>query len=120
MTEIYDEAVLAVMAEAMADDDWMIIGEIVQVFLEETPGLVQQLRTSFDSADNEVLSRSAHTIKSSCANVGAMRLSEQCADIENSLRGGDIVPPEAILMAEATWTATEQALRSAVAAKVAA
>ena len=117
MTDIYDEAVLAAMAEAMADDEWMVIGEIVQVFLDETPGLVVQLRSSFDAGDTDTLCRAAHTIKSSCANVGAMRLSGQCAEIENALRAGDIVPPESVLMAEATWTATERALRSAVAEK---
>ncbi|MFT3822253.1 MAG: Hpt domain-containing protein [Rubrivivax sp.] len=51
------------------------------------------------AGDADRLSRSAHTLKSSSAAIGAMGFSQRCADLEHHLRGDRQLPPAAELQA---------------------
>ncbi len=44
--------------------------------------MVSKLRTAAIENDFEIVHNSAHSLKSSSANVGAMRLSEVCKELE--------------------------------------
>lgn len=48
-----------------------------------------------DAGDLERLVRVVHTLKSSSAAVGAMGLSQRCADIEQAVRSGKVMPDAA-------------------------
>jgi HPt (histidine-containing phosphotransfer) domain-containing protein len=49
------------------------------------------------AADLSVITRHAHTLKSSAANVGAMELSERARALEAAASGGDRTAVEALL-----------------------
>ncbi len=65
-----------------------LLERVAGVYLECTPPQVEQARASLRTGDVETLTRAIHTLKSSSANVGAMRLSRLCAEYEAHLRAG--------------------------------
>ena len=84
-----DQAVLKdlldVMGQALAD--------LVRVYLEDAPRLVAQLRAAAAAGDMEGMIAPAHSLKSSSANLGAVRLSEHARFIEHGARLRTLVPP---------------------------
>ena len=64
--------------------------ELIDVYLEDTPNRLAQMRQAFAGGDNETLCREAHTVKSSSANVGAMSLAALAREIEAAAQMGKV------------------------------
>lgn len=62
--------------------------ELVELFLEDAAGLVANLRSALQEGDIQTLERTAHTLKSSSANVGARHFAELCFEVERLGREG--------------------------------
>jgi CheY-like chemotaxis protein len=77
-----DWSVLETYADGMGDEGNSLISELIDIYLENTPKLLTSLRQSITDNDIEVFNRAAHTIKSSSASLGAMRLSSQSKELE--------------------------------------
>jgi HPt (histidine-containing phosphotransfer) domain-containing protein len=60
-----------------------LIGRIVASFLQSSPMLLDNIRMAVQSGDAEAVRISAHTMKSSNAQVGATRLAEICQELES-------------------------------------
>ena len=60
----------------------------VQVFLRELDGRLDALRENADAADGEILRGLAHTLKSTSAMMGAVRLADRCGELEAAGREG--------------------------------
>jgi signal transduction histidine kinase/DNA-binding response OmpR family regulator/HPt (histidine-containing phosphotransfer) domain-containing protein len=58
---------------------------VVGLYLEQTPQQLGELRTALARRDTSALERAAHTVKSSSANVGAVRLSALCRELESEI-----------------------------------
>ncbi len=56
------------------EGDDTFLREIIGIYLEDTPLRIADLRRSFQSGENALFTRSAHTIKGSSANVGLSRV----------------------------------------------
>ena len=67
-----------------------LLRRIVGVYLDDTPAGIQALRSAVDGDDAEAARKAAHGLKSSSANVGALRLSALCREMEEMARGGDL------------------------------
>ncbi|WP_414496440.1 ATP-binding protein [Stenotrophomonas maltophilia] len=96
-----------VLDRAVLDELRAVIGEaanqIISVFLEDTPALVQQLQQAAQAGDETRLLAVAHSLKSSSANVGALSLSAVARRIEHEARSGSLQRPAvavALLVAE--------------------
>ncbi|MGE6331679.1 ATP-binding protein [Stenotrophomonas sp. NPDC077659] len=77
--------------------------QIVAVFLEDAPTLVQALQQAAQGNDIERLQALSHSLKSSSANVGALSLSAVARRIEHEARAGSLQRPAvavALLVAE--------------------
>lgn len=76
VTEIHlDYDVLIELQEIMADD----YRSLVETFLNDSEVRMTQLHQATNAADLEL---TAHSFKGSCGNLGAARLAELCADLE--------------------------------------
>ena len=64
--------------------------ELIDVYLEDTTSRLDQIRAALAGGDLETLTREAHTLKSSSANVGAMGLSAIAKEIETAARQGNV------------------------------
>jgi HPt (histidine-containing phosphotransfer) domain-containing protein len=62
---------------------------ILTAYLEEAPKYLQNLKAASLAEDYPAMKMAAHTLKSSSANVGAVRLSEFCQEIENTISRKD-------------------------------
>ena len=87
-SNVLDMHVVQALRELGGDDDPGLFDEVVELFLTDTKNNVAKLVAAFESRDAHALQRVAHTMKSSSANVGALRLSKLCFEIEKLGRAG--------------------------------
>ena len=80
-----DRSVLEELYEIMEED----FVSVLESYLKSAPGLMHGIRDAVKSGDMEGLVKSAHPLKSSSANVGAMELSILARDLEFKGRQGD-------------------------------
>ncbi|MBL8385476.1 MAG: PAS-domain containing protein [Burkholderiales bacterium] len=81
-----DRAVFAQLAETMADE----LPALVADFIETTAAMLDALAAADPVADLATATRQAHTLKSSAAMVGAMRLSALARALEANGKRGDL------------------------------
>jgi signal transduction histidine kinase/DNA-binding response OmpR family regulator/HPt (histidine-containing phosphotransfer) domain-containing protein len=87
------------------------LAELIGSFLVETPPLMLNLRRALELSDTELLRRTAHTLKSSARDFGAMQLSQLGQQLEmlakeNNLSGA----PALVSQAEAGYEPVKAAL----------
>lgn len=76
--------------QLIADFGAEFIPELVETYCAETPVLIASLQKALKDQDSETFRRQAHSIKSSSASLGAMRLSEQARQLEMIGKSGDL------------------------------
>ncbi|MFC3913510.1 response regulator [Pseudaeromonas sharmana] len=67
-----------------------LLRRVLDVWLEESPQLLQQMLQAHRDADSEALRRAVHSLKNSAANVGARQLSQCCLQLEQLVRQGQL------------------------------
>lgn len=77
-----DRSVLASLRELQDDGDPDIIAEVGGLFLEHSPQKIAAILKAVENGDAKGLQTAAHSLKSSSAYVGAMRLSELSRELE--------------------------------------
>ena len=65
-----------------------LVARVLSTYTASLQRLLGQLRVARQDADAQGQRHVAHTLKSSSASVGALKLSALCADIERRLRDG--------------------------------
>jgi two-component system sensor histidine kinase/response regulator len=65
-----------------------IVSEIIDLFLEDAPPRINDMRRAFEAGDALRMARAAHALKSSCGNMGAARMTELCDELELLGRSG--------------------------------
>ncbi|PJJ96295.1 hybrid sensor histidine kinase/response regulator [Lysobacteraceae bacterium NML91-0213] len=86
---IIDEEVLEELRTMLGDE----VDHLIDVFLEDTPRLIARLEAAVDGPDYDALRDTAHSLKSSSANLGAMLLSASARRIEAGARAGQLERP---------------------------
>jgi len=87
--EVLDRQVLDQLSKVRTNGKPELLARVINVYLAESPKLVQKLKQAAGARDAREIARSAHSLKSSSANIGAMMLSRYCEDIEASARRAD-------------------------------
>jgi HPt (histidine-containing phosphotransfer) domain-containing protein len=65
-----------------------LLERVVKAFHESLLRLAPQLLSAMAAGDAKGVRHVAHTLKSSAASIGALRLSAQCAELEAAVRSG--------------------------------
>jgi len=86
-TPAISEAEFQALVEMVGQDEPEILVDLLDTYLVESAGLVNTIREGALSGDLASVLRPAHSLKSSSASIGALRLSKLCADLETYLRG---------------------------------
>ncbi|NJN67022.1 MAG: hypothetical protein HC884_10075 [Chloroflexaceae bacterium] len=106
-----DYEVLDLLQMTLGDDEPEILCELIETYLEDTPRLLAELRQSIAQNSADRLTRTAHSLKSSSAQLGALNLSTICQDLETRGRGGSLEgAAERIAQIEEEYQRVEQAL----------
>lgn len=107
---ILDDAVIAELRESTGGDD-EFVRELVEAYVSEATGYLDAMTAAAGIADASAIVRPAHTLKSSSATLGAMRLAEISRGIEEAGRAGGTDDLAAdVEQARSTWAATLAAL----------
>jgi HPt (histidine-containing phosphotransfer) domain-containing protein len=110
-TPVIDDNVIAELRESVGGDE-SFVAELAATYLAEGPGYLQALEAAVASGDVAGAVRPAHTLKSSSASLGAMRLSEISRGIEYAAREGRADGlSAAVEEAKAAWEATVAAMQ---------
>ena len=78
------------------DGNRELIDAVVQVFLDEYPRLLEQLRDGVARGDAAAVTLAAHTLKGAASNLAADRVVGAAARLESAARGGDLSQAAAI------------------------
>jgi signal transduction histidine kinase/DNA-binding response OmpR family regulator len=84
---VLEAAALDSLRELGGDD---FLAEVIDAFQADAPDLMASLRRSLDHGDTDELRRSAHTLKSNGATLGAERFAELCRDLEARAKNDDL------------------------------
>ena len=90
--DVLDQSVLASLRELQEAGDPDIVAEVGGLFIKHSPEKVDAIMQSVEKDDAKGLQLAAHSLKSSSAYIGAMRLSTLAKELEmmgrsNSLNG---------------------------------
>jgi len=80
----------------MVNNDQVLVG-VVDRYLEESPNLLSAIAEAVAQGDAEVLQRSAHTLKSTSAMLGATSLSQLCQELETNGHNSSPASSEAMV-----------------------
>lgn len=109
---VLDQAVVAELRASVGGDD-AFVHELAGAYLAEGETHLDAMAEALVRDDVAGIVRPAHTLKSSSAALGAIRLSEISRRIEHAARDGRVEGlGDAIEEARAVWTLTEAAMRA--------
>lgn len=74
------------LGTSLGTDEPDILLDVLQTFLSDGAQLVDRMQSAVQEKDEQLLFRSAHTLKSSAAIIGAEQLSDACEVVERALR----------------------------------
>jgi HPt (histidine-containing phosphotransfer) domain-containing protein len=63
-------------------DQPTLVFEVITIFLRESKKMISEIEASLTSKDFNTISKRAHSLKSSSASVGALRVSDRCKKLE--------------------------------------
>jgi len=81
-----DDTVLSALKEATEE----MFAEIIEAYLEDTPKRLILLLNAFEENNIKAIQEESHCLKGSSGNIGALKLSKICEEIELQSRGGSI------------------------------
>ena len=97
--------------------DWggeKLLRQMIRLFLENAPARMAQIREGLSGGDVKESEKGAHSLKSSAANVGALRVRDIAANMERAASGGDSTAAHQLLPSlETAFTEAISALESA-------
>jgi signal transduction histidine kinase/DNA-binding response OmpR family regulator len=83
LEEAIDTSVLQAFRHTMGPEADQFLAQLIEIYLEETPSLLQVMAAAQAKSDATAMAQSAHTLKSSSASLGAITLSKLCEQLEN-------------------------------------
>ena len=83
-----DLSAMSGLRELEGESGESILGKLIDVFLDNTPKVLDQARAALARRSGPLLERAAHSLKGSCSNFGAERMRSACQDLETIARNG--------------------------------
>jgi HPt (histidine-containing phosphotransfer) domain-containing protein len=109
-----DRSVLEGLRALQGEGEPDIVAELAQLFLEEdAPPRLASLRKAVEDGDASSVEQEAHALKGSCGNMGAWRMDELCAELQEAGASGELASaPAALERLEAEFERVRPALRA--------
>jgi PAS domain S-box-containing protein len=83
---VLDREVLEQLTALQTSEKPDLLAQVINLYLVESPKLIEKLKQAAGASDATEIANTAHTLKSSSANLGATGLTRLCGDIEASAR----------------------------------
>lgn len=85
-----DSTALLNLITVRDQESFTLIRDLERIFLTQTPKLFQQMHRGLELKKTDLISRSAHTLKTSCRYLGIFEMSELCKQIEEHAGNGEL------------------------------
>lgn len=109
---VLDSRVLNSLRQMAGSKAATLLRQIITHYLEDAPQRLQDIQDAVTDGDAQALRQSAHTLRSSSANLGAMNLSHLCKELEMIGRAGTTTDAqEWIAQVEAEYEKVKVALQ---------
>lgn len=79
------------------DDDMELLQELVELFLEDYPQLLENIKTAVENQDAVGLKQAAHALKGSVGNFCADKAFQHAADLEERGDAGNLANAEQVV-----------------------
>ncbi|MBL0699751.1 MAG: response regulator [Desulfosarcina sp.] len=100
--EILEKEALAKIRALQREGVPDILNKVIGLYLESSPDLIQSIKESVRQGNSSLLHEAAHSLKSSSANLGAMRMAAICKELENMGRNARSADATSLINAVAT------------------
>ena len=94
--DVLDQRVLGQFQDMQNKQYPDLLVRVLKIYLAESPKEMTKLLRAMNDADLAQVGRSAHSLKSSSANIGAITLSQLAAELEKAGRGSDLAACRAL------------------------
>jgi HPt (histidine-containing phosphotransfer) domain-containing protein len=84
MSDILNRELIEELRMIMEDE----FSSLMDTFLQESAKQFDEAKVAWSAGDMDTLRRSAHTLKGSCGNVGAVALQGTCETLETNAKAG--------------------------------
>jgi HPt (histidine-containing phosphotransfer) domain-containing protein len=74
--------------KSMTDSAFLI--DLIDVYLNDSPELIKQMRAGLSAGDIELVRRASHSLKSNSASFGANHLADAARQMEMAAKGGTL------------------------------
>jgi HPt (histidine-containing phosphotransfer) domain-containing protein len=74
----------------LVEGDRELVEELANLFVQECPAALAEMRSAIEKKDAPLLERLAHTMKGSSANIGAAGTSQLAMVLESQARSGKL------------------------------
>lgn len=81
---------IPIVMDIQTEEDYAFVVELIDIYLSETPKMIQAMREAFTSEDVKRLTFFAHKLKGSSVSLGIERISDLCGYMEDSGKAGNI------------------------------
>ncbi|MBD3181523.1 PAS domain S-box protein [Candidatus Poribacteria bacterium] len=79
------------------DGDMELLSDMIEIFMEEYPSLLAEIKQAIDNKDNKSLEYSAHSLKGSVGNFGSQEVFDAALNLEIIGRNGNLSEAPAVL-----------------------
>ncbi len=85
-----DSTALLNLVTVRDQESFTLVKDLERIFQTQTPKLFQQMHRGLELEKTELISRSAHTLKTSCKYLGISEMSDLCNQIEQHAGNGEL------------------------------
>lgn len=107
--KIIDRAVLEALSDAVGEE---FVGELIDTFTEEGPGMFNEMQQALSVADADSFRRAAHSLKTNAATFGAKELAEKAKELETMARENNLDIGNRLELLEETFEEVAEELKS--------
>ena len=90
MPKLIDREIFDSLRELESEQDPHFVKNFFNLYLNAIPKILEQIQNALNENNADLLESSAHALKSSSVNAGAISLGELCADLEKLARAQKI------------------------------
>lgn len=104
-----------ILVEAAGEDAAELLGELLEMYNDDSGPLVGQINEAFVNGELSIVSRMAHTMSGSSANIGGERVAKIASELEIAAQNGETEKSQALIpLVKEGFEATVAALNSEI------
>ena len=115
ITDILDLNIIQNLKDLGGDNDNSFFKELIELYFDQAPGLLDDIKNAANSKNPLKMSQSAHALKGASLNIGAIKFSEVCKTLEFKGKNNNLENIDALLTElDESFVITSEELRKLI------